>query len=173
MKRIFLILLTLISFFSVSFATTKELNGYRNLTWGTSLNQNFMKCTQSELYQLKQNVLACEYKYDDKTFGYINKAYVSYIFYYKKLIAVRIGIFNEILDSEIITNKYGNPYIDYGLLKTWHVGNTNIEYAAKGEIKNKITNEVVSPMFTSVTYYSNSDYEEAKNKRNSNVYNNI
>lgn len=173
MTRFIFILCIILSLAGGVLAQTEKLTGYRNLNWDTPLNADFTNCTPSQLYTLKQDVLACKYKYDDKTYGYIDNAYVMYMFYNKKLIAVKVGIFNEILDPNIITNKYGKPYIDWGSVKTWHVGDTYIEYTSKGETRNRVTNEVISPIFSSVTYYNHAKYEEVTEKRVKQIYNNI
>ena len=157
------------------FATKQieTLDGYRNLKWDTPLNSDFTNCIPSQVFQLKQNILACKYKYDDKTYGYVDNAQVSYLFYDKKLIAVQIGIFNEILDSQIITNKYGKPQSSYSTLATWKVGNTYIEYVATGGRRNKLTNEVDVPRFTSIKYINQPKYKELTEKRSGQIYNNI
>ena len=173
MFRLILTLCIILSLTCSVLAQTEKLTGYRNLNWDTPLNSDFTNCTPNELYSLKQDILACKYKYDDKTYGYIDNAYVTYLFYNKKLIGVRIGIVNEILDANIITNKYGKPYLDWGRIKTWHVGDTYIEYTSKGETRNKLTNEIISPVFSSVTYYNNAKYEEVTEKRIQQTYSNI
>ena len=101
MFRLILTLCIILSLTCSVLAQTEKLTGYRNLNWDTPLNSDFTNCTPNELYSLKQDILACKYKYDDKTYGYIDNAYVTYLFYNKKLIGVRIGIVNEILDANV------------------------------------------------------------------------
>ena len=174
MRIVFILLFFLIvPAFSIAEENSQKIEGYRNVKWNTSISSDFTKCVPSELFQLKHGVLACQYKYDDKTFGYIDNAYVSYIFYNKKLIAVRIAIFNNILDAQIITNKYGKPKHSYALLSVWEIGDTQIEYVAKGETRNKLTNEIISPVFTSVTYYNNAEYIKQTQSRSEKIYSNI